>query len=165
VPFTAAPVPSLVPRPSAPFVVSLTGGVFIFAGGLLVLYLFLLVGSLGVSLAPYAWFVPLLGLASGPAIIALAFLFYRRPEHPAIYGSLVIGLSIVSYLSFLGGLFVGLILGVIGGALMIAWRPPVIPPGYYPTLAPYPSYRACARCGRAVLADSRFCSYCGYVFT
>ncbi len=160
-------MPPPASRPVAAFVLSVVGGALIFAGGLLVLYLFALVTSTAGSGSIFgvsAGFAALLGLASGPAIMLLATLFYRKPEHGAVYGSLIIALSVVSYVSFLGGLFVGLILGIIGGILILVWRPSPYSAGYYPTMAPYPAYRTCPRCGRAVVADARFCSYCGNVF-
>jgi len=158
---------SLAPKPVAAFVLSVIGGGFIFAGGLLVLYLFILVPSTlgsGTIFGVSAGFAPLLGLVSGPAIMILATLFYREPEHGAVYGTMTIALSVVSYVSALGGLFVGLIMGLIGGVLILVWRPSPPQMGYHPTLAPYPAYRTCPRCGRAVVADARFCSYCGNVF-
>ena len=147
-------------RPTAAFVITLVGGALIFGGGLLVLYSFLLVGTLG----QYPSFVPLLGLGTGPAIIALAFVFNRRPSHSAVYGSAVIGLSIASYWSFLGGLFVGLLLGVIGGAMIIAWRPTPSAAGDRPSPSAHASSGTCPRCGRPVRPDSRSCLNCGYAF-
>jgi zinc-ribbon domain/Family of unknown function (DUF6114) len=144
----------------AAFVVSLIAGALILAGGLVVLHLYLIVASSG-SVVGTNWFTSMLGLGLGPAIMALAILFYRTPVHPAVYGSLIIVLSLASWFTLLGALFAGLTLGVVGGILTVAWRPAVVPTAYYPTMTPYPTYRMCPQCGRTVVADARFCSYCG----
>jgi Uncharacterised protein family UPF0547/Family of unknown function (DUF6114) len=149
----------------AAFVISLIGGALILAGALVTLYILVITVTGGVVTTLGTWFPGLLGLATGPAIMLLAVLFYRAPRHPGLYGSLIIGLSLVSWLSFLGGLFAGLTLGIVGGILILVWRPSSNPAGYYPTLAPYPAFRTCPQCGRAVVADARFCSYCGHTFT
>jgi hypothetical protein len=164
-PTPGGPTPAQSPRPVAAFVVSLIGGALIFAGALVALYVLAIVVTIGAVIGLSTWFPGLLGLATGPAIMLLAVLFYRAPGHAAVYGSLIIGLSLVSWLSFLGGLFAGLTLGVIGGILILVWRPDSLPVGYYPTLAPYPAFRTCPQCGRAVVADARLCSYCGQTFT
>jgi hypothetical protein len=153
------------PKPVTAFIISLIGGTLILAGALVVLYLYLLLLPSNIFAGADSYFESLLGLATGPAIMIIAVLFYTRPVHHVVYGSVVIVLSLVSWVSFLGGLFAGLILGVVGGVLIIVWQPPLHTAGYYPTLSPYPAYRTCAQCGRAVVADSRFCSYCGQPFT
>jgi Family of unknown function (DUF6114) len=151
--------------PVAAFVISLLGGVFILAGGLVVLVQFLTVApSAGIFLGVSSVYLPLLGVIVGPAIILLAVLFYRRPEHPGIYGGLVIALSLVSYASFLGGLFAGLILGVVGGVLILTWHPSKSPSVYYGANTPNAFFRPCPRCGRVVPADSRVCPACGITF-
>jgi hypothetical protein len=159
-----SPFPLLIPRPVAPFVVSLIGGVFILLGGLVELAFF----SIGVPTGSFFgvpfWLTGSLGLALGPAIMILAILFYHKPEHAVVCGSLIVAMSVVSFLSFAGGFYVGLILGLIGGILTLVWRPVAYPMGFYPTLAPSPAYRMCLKCGRTVVADARFCSYCGNVF-
>jgi len=141
------------------------GGVLILLGGLLELSLFTIYPPAGGYFFFTVWFTGLLGLATGPAIIVLSAIFYHHPDHPGLYGSLIVGLSVASFLSFFGGFFVGTILGICGGVLVIVWRPLPFVPAYYPAVMPYASYRTCPRCGRAVVSDSRFCSYCGSVFT
>ncbi|MFZ0829874.1 MAG: DUF6114 domain-containing protein [Thermoplasmata archaeon] len=158
------PMVPYVPRPSAPFALSLIGGIFILIGGLVGLSVFWEAQPTGTVLGVDYWLTGLLGLALGPAIMILAILFYQRPEHTAVYGGLIVGLSVGSYLSFLGGFLIGLILGVIGGVLILVWRPMPFAGGYYPLLNPYPAYRICLKCGRAVAVDSKFCAYCRNVF-
>ncbi|MFD1587792.1 DUF6114 domain-containing protein [Halorientalis brevis] len=47
-----------------------------------------------------------------------------RPELSSIFGVLGIALSTLSLFGALGGLFVGMIVGTIGGILCYAWEPP-----------------------------------------
>jgi hypothetical protein len=145
-------------------VVSLLGGVFIFVGGLVELTEFVELTPTGEFYGIPLLVIGLLGLVTGPLIMLLASLFYHKPDHPALYGGVVIVLSVVSYASYIGGFFFGLILGTVGGVLIVVWRPTPFVSGYYPTFLPYPAYRTCAKCGRGVVADARFCSYCGNPF-
>lgn len=52
-----------------------------------------------------------------------AFVLYR-PEFSTIFGVLGVVLSILSLLGALGGLLLGLLLGIVGGNLCVAWSPP-----------------------------------------
>jgi hypothetical protein len=47
-----------------------------------------------------------------------------RPEVSTIFGVIGIALSILSIIGALGGLFVGMLLGIAGGNLCIAWQDP-----------------------------------------
>lgn len=52
-----------------------------------------------------------------------AFALYR-PDLATILGISGIALAILSLLGALGGLFVGMLLGIVGGNLCVAWEPP-----------------------------------------
>jgi hypothetical protein len=60
-----------------------------------------------------------IGLVLAVLVIIGAFLIYR-PGYETIGGILVLVFSIVSLFFTAGGLFIGLILGIVGGALGIA---------------------------------------------
>jgi uncharacterized protein DUF6114 len=148
-------------RPSAPFILSILGGVFILLGGLVE---FSLYASNSSSLSFFGiaiWLAGITGVVLGPGIILFAALFYQTTSHTALYGSLILGFSVASFFSFGGGLFFGLVLGVVGGILTIVWKPTPVWMGYYPAIPPIPTFRTCLKCGRAVPLDSRFCAYCG----
>ena len=110
-------------------------------------------------------FVGVVGIGIGALIIVFAILVHSYPHHHVVLGVLIVVLSIVSLASS-GGLFLGFLLGVIGGILSITWRPnppwvahpgpyapaypgyatypvyPAYPPPVYPAPAPYPAYPA-----------------------
>jgi hypothetical protein len=50
-----------------------------------------------------------------------AIMFYRNPAHKTLWGIVVLVLSVISIFSG-GGFIVGLILGIIGGALALSWK-------------------------------------------
>lgn len=154
----------LVPRPSAPFALALLGGVIILLAGLIQLTL---LSSFGGSL-PFGlnlWISGPLGIGLGAAVIYFAAMMYHHPDRVVLFGSLVTAFSAASYLSLLGGYFIGLFLGVLGGILAITWKPVPSTPYYFPAMAPYPTYRTCLKCGRAAAWDARYCAYCGNVFS
>ncbi len=66
----------------------------------------------------------LIGLISGVLVIIGAVMLDTRPSEHTIWGIIVLVFSIISLLG-LGGFFVGAILGIIGGALALSWRPTI----------------------------------------
>lgn len=64
----------------------------------------------------------------GMVFAALVFLsgvfVLYRPELSTVLGVTGIALSILSLFGALGGLLVGMIVGIVGGNLCIAWKPP-----------------------------------------
>ena len=111
-------------KSSAPFILSLIGGIIILLGGILIAVLGSLVASFGsmipgaegVSAAAGAG-IAVVSIVPGIVVIAGAVLM-RKPTHAKLGSILVLVLSIVSlFTSLLGGLFIGMILGIIGGAL------------------------------------------------
>ena len=63
------------------------------------------------------------GVVSGIIVLVGGIMFYTRPKHKTAWGVLVIVFSIISIVGG-GGFLLGLILGIIGGALGLAWKPP-----------------------------------------
>lgn len=79
-------------------------------------------------------------------VIVGSYMIHAHPERHRGWGIIILVFSI------LGG---GGILGIIGGALAIAWKPT-------PTPAPITAItRICPKCGRVLKEDVRFCPYCG----
>ena len=64
-----------------------------------------------------------LGYLFSGLVIATAVAGYLLPSASTYLGILVILFSIVSIFGALGGLFVGTLLGILGGSLMVAWQP------------------------------------------
>jgi len=125
-----------VERPKAAFILSLLAGILILANGILAGLAVSFVASVGgASLSSAEMF----GLAKsaltmlqvltvivsffGVIILLGALTLYYNPAHRKGWGIAIIILSLLSILVG-GGFLVGLILGVIGGALAIAWKPP-----------------------------------------
>ncbi len=126
-------------KPTAAFVLSLIAGIFILLGGLVI-------AALGALLASFFFGVgivlAIIGLAFGIIVLVGAIMLYMQPEQHVTWGVIILVFSILSIFTALGGFFIGLILGIIGGALAISWKPqqmmmPGYPPGYP---APYGQY-------------------------
>jgi len=117
-----------VRRPVSAFALSLTSGILILLGALV----FLLISNFFLVFS-------LVGLALGTIILIASVLMYARPKEHAIWGVVVLVSACVSIVS-IGGFIAGMILGIIGGAVAIAWRPEgLVFGGYAPTPA-YGSY-------------------------
>jgi Family of unknown function (DUF6114)/zinc-ribbon domain len=121
-------------KPTAAFVLSLIGGIFILLGGGLIAAIG---ASFFGSLAAAALVLGVIGLAFGILILVGAIMLYTHPEQHVTWGVIILVFSILSIFTSLGGFLVGLILGIIGGALAISWKPRAVPfPGY---VAGYPA--------------------------
>lgn len=108
-------------RPVAALVISLIAGVEIIVVSIILAILGGIIssntqGGIGAIFG-------IIGIIWGILLIVSALLMYRRPEQHVLWGSLVIIFSIVSIFGAIGGIFIGLILGIIGGALGIIWSP------------------------------------------
>lgn len=127
-------------KPMVPFVLSLISGILILIGGLTVTYLgmwrFEFMGRMmrgyGYAFAarpgyfsPFISFVGMLGIIFGVIVIASAVMLNRRPTQHKTWGILILIFSILGIFGGMAGYLVGLILGIVGGALAITWKPPV----------------------------------------
>lgn len=146
-------------KSTAPFVLSLISGLIITIVGFVV----------SAATASYYYFTPdwaptiflffWFGAITGIVIIIGAVLMYAIPRQHLVWGIVVLVFSIMSILSF-GGLIVGFISGIIGGALGIAWKPSAVASAV-PT-PPQPLItRVCPQCGRVLAEDVRYCPHCG----
>ena len=186
VPTADAPAPGLPERPTAPFLLSLLGGIAILVSGVLEID-FGAADALDCPAFPCpvnaAYLVSgIVGTAVGAVCVVLAVVLYVTPAHRVLAGVLLIILSILSLVSFFGAFGLGFITVLLGGILAISWAPgpryvgflPVYPVPYAPAGAEGPrstpvgasptsppAGRVCPRCGRSLEADARFCSACG----
>lgn len=106
-------------RANAGFALSLVAGILIILDGIFLLAASSIVSSLGINIAGLA-----LGVLGGIAIIFAIIVFIGAwliytPGKEMIGGILVLIFSIISIITG-GGFFIGLILGIIGGALGLA---------------------------------------------
>lgn len=128
-------------RPTVPFVLSLISGILTLIGGLTVTYIgawrfefmapmmrglghrYAFAGGPG-YFSPFISFIGMLGTIFGVIVIVSAIMLNRQPKQHVTWGILILIFSILGIFSGLGGYLVGLVLGIVGGALAIAWKPP-----------------------------------------
>jgi len=65
-----------------------------------------------------------IGLVFASMVFLTGLLVMARPELSTTFGAIGIALSILSLIGALGGLFVGMLIGIFGGSLCIAWIGP-----------------------------------------
>jgi uncharacterized protein DUF6114 len=128
-------------KPTAAFVLSLIGGIFILLGALLWISIGSFIGALGFGnfgLGPTL--LGAVGVIFALIIIIGGVMMYMKPQQHVMWGVIVLVLTIVSVpFSFLG-LIIGFILGLIGGILGIVFKPsmPMAAPYAPPPMAPPP---------------------------
>ena len=127
-------------KPTAAFVLSLLGGIFIFLVGILVAAVAGMVGSVpGVpgGSANMLTIIGVIGIVNGLLVMVFGVLIYMKPQQHVVWCVLVIVFSIVSLFDTFGGFIIGLILGLIGGILGAVWKPPApMQPGMMPPMPP-----------------------------
>ena len=109
-------VKTLAEKPTAPFILSLIGGILVLLGGLLW-------AALGTLLAFFTGFGFLLYvfLIFGILIIIGAVSMYSAPSSTKTWGIVILVLGILSLIGIITAL--GGLLAIIGGALAIGWKP------------------------------------------
>jgi hypothetical protein len=130
-------------RPTAAFLLSLVGGIFILLGGG-VMSMFgpfgfgnMMGGYRGMMGGYYSGYgygmmggfgfgmFGILGLIFGIIVIISAFMLNSKPQEHSTWGILIVIFSVLSIFGgTMGGFGVGLILGLIGGILGITWKRP-----------------------------------------
>ena len=128
-------------RPTAAFVLSLVGGVFILLGGGMMSMIGSFMGPFGFGsmmrgygfgmMGPGFGMMGLafgimgaLGLIFGAIVIISAFMLNKKPQEHSTWGAVIVIFSVLSIFgSAMGGFGIGLILGLIGGILAITWKP------------------------------------------
>jgi hypothetical protein len=97
------------------------GAALCFLSGLIILYvpaqLYELAATPGSTLFA--------GFFLGGLTLLMGILSFTMPRLSTLLGILAIFASVLSILGALGGLFVGTILGIIGGSMLIAWKPEI----------------------------------------
>ncbi len=99
-------------RPFASSVLLILAGLLVLWGPLNLLQYAFLPGSM-------LW----AALLVGTLLVLMGVIQLIAPFHALITGAIGIVLSLVSLFVALGGLGIGMILGIVGGALAVAWRP------------------------------------------
>ena len=109
-------------KPLAAFVLSLIGGIIVLLVGIIISIATTLV-TIIIGLGGTGGILGLPGVVCGVLMILGAVMLYTRPKQHVIWGAIVIVFSILSWWGAAGGIFIGLILGFIGGILGIIWKP------------------------------------------
>ncbi|EKN68764.1 hypothetical protein BABA_11946 [Neobacillus bataviensis LMG 21833] len=68
-----------------------------------------------------------IGLLLGGLTLLMGVLGYFMPKLSTLLGIVGIFASVLSIMGALGGFLIGTILGIVGGAMMIAWKPIMAP--------------------------------------
>lgn len=176
-------------KPTAAFVLSLIAGIILLLWGALLLVIGISFSSVTFGIFSYSF--DLLGaveLITGFLVLCFGIGLYAAPRHHVAFGVIVLIASIASLFGT-GALFLGFILGLIGGILGIihnpqppimmgppqgyypgmaysqpSYGPPSNPPGYSPygsPAAPPPPTRYCPGCGAPNAPGAAFCASCG----
>ncbi len=178
---------SAPPYPRTAYLLSLIGGILIVLYALLEVAEAIAFRSEIESLLPGAarLLVGLgsIGVISGVIVVIGAIQLKGNPSSAKTWGILILVFSLVSFVGG-GGLFVGLLLGLIGGIMALTWTPPAAvgpmygAPGYggpatspvgsppWGSPAPPPSsstgvQRFCSSCGSPNAPTAKFCAKCG----
>lgn len=133
-------------KPTAAFALSLVAGIFILLNGLIIAFMgaifAVIFPALGAAIA-------LFGLIFGIIVILGAGLMYSKPSAVKTGAIIVLIFSILSIVIG-GGFVMGFILGIVGGALGLAWKP-----------SKEEEKRTCLNCGRLIPVKYKVCPYCG----
>lgn len=148
----------LTEKPTTAFVLSLVGGVIVLLVGFFVMVIRrtrLVLGETGLL----GGATGLLGVTWGISMIAGAVMLYFRPQQHKTWSIMVIVFSLLSWVGSVGGLFIGFILGLLGGILGIIWKPSVAKPTL--TSPSSQTTRTCPACSTTIYTDAKYCPRCG----
>src|SRR6184192_3649584 len=126
-------------KPTAAFVLSLIGGIFILLGAIVVMALASVIGSLmliGGGDPNLAYLYGAVGLIFAILVLVGAVMLWMKPQQHVAAGVIILLFSLFSIISG-GGFIIGLILGIVGGILGIVWKPPApMAPGMMQPMPP-----------------------------
>ena len=129
---------SAVEYPNLPSILALIGGVLIlfFAFALLAVSVVILphlnyttplphgyTGSISGFVSGIVGALASFGLLCGAIVLISAIALRLMPRHRQTWGVLILVFSILSFFGF-GGAFAGAVLGIVGGILILRWKPP-----------------------------------------
>lgn len=174
------------PYPGTAYRLSMAGGFVVAVFGLLEVALGIAYRSTLESLVPGSSarvvLTGILGIVIGGLIVVFALRLRSSPSTAHTTGIILIVLAVLSYFGG-SGLFIGLLITLIGGILAAVWRAPAVTPPIYgqpgygllrneptpvvpgpvppPQGAVGPPQRFCSSCGSPNLASARYCAKCG----
>ena len=164
-------------KPTAAMVLSLIGGIFVILGGAFIAFVGSLVASFGylanggTTGGAAVTAVGVVGIIMGLIMVVGSFMLYSKPTSAKMWGVVVLVLSIISWVTALGGFFIGFLLGLIGGILALTFKPTMAPGAMPPPMmsssmpmgsAPMGSMgMTCKNCGASIPAGATRCPSCG----
>ena len=162
-------------KPTAAMVLSLIGGLFVIFGGAALAFAGSIIGSFNVTGAASAsntvLALGIVGVIMGLIMVVGGFMLYSKPTSAKMWGVIVLVLSIISWVTALGGFFIGFLLGLIGGILALTFKPTIAPGATPPPMmsssipmssAPMGSMgMTCKNCGASIPAGATRCPSCG----
>ncbi|MFC6796983.1 MULTISPECIES: DUF6114 domain-containing protein [unclassified Haladaptatus] len=96
-----------------------------FAGGVLLILASAIIGYVPLQFAGELIFIggtfTIIGLVFATFVFLSGVGALSMPEHSTIFGVAGVALSILSLMGALGGLFIGMLIGIVGGNLCVAW--------------------------------------------
>jgi len=160
----------LAEKPTAAFVLSLIGGIFMLLGGIL--------ATVGFSFAfgGVGAIVGIVGLVFGLIVILGSVMFYQKPESHTMWGVIILILAIIDLPGF-WGFGIGSLLALIGAILALVYKPQMapsmmpgqpmgsMPMGTMGTMGTGSSMgqmgMTCKNCGASIPAGAARCPSCG----
>jgi uncharacterized protein DUF6114/zinc ribbon protein len=151
-------------KPTAAFVLSLIGGIFMLLGGVaLAIGFSFLLGSVGAIIG-------IIGVVMGLIVLLGAVMLYRKPQSHTMWGVIILILSIIA-LPAAWGFGIGSLLAFIGAILALVFKPSMaagaMPPPMMSSSMPMGSPpmgsmgMTCKNCGASIPAGATRCPSCG----
>ena len=116
-------------KPTAAMVLSLIGGICVMLGGAFIAFVGSIVSSFGylanggTNGGTLVTVFGVVGIIMGIIMVVGGFMMYSKPTSAKMWGIIVLILSILSWVTAVGGLVIGFLLGLIGGILAIVFKP------------------------------------------
>ena len=162
-------------KPTAAMVLSLIGGLFVIFGGIFLAFVGSLISSLNITgtgaASSTALGLGIVGVIMGIIMVVGGFMMYSKPTSAKMWGVIVLILSLVSWVTAVGGFFIGFLLGLIGAILALTFKPTMAPGAMPPPMmstsmpmgsAPMGSMgMTCKNCGASIPAGATRCPSCG----
>jgi len=108
--------------PRSAYILSLISGIFVILGGIIVMAISTLMTMFALGIGGI---YGVLGIIWGIIIIVGTMRLKSNPNNHVSWGVIILVFSIISWFGAAGGLFIGFILGLVGGILAITWHPPM----------------------------------------
>src|SRR3989442_13160277 len=107
----------------------------------------------------------------GLIMLVGGFMMYSKPTSTKMWGVIVLILAIISWVTAIGGFFIGFLLGLIGGILALTFKPTMAPGAMPPPMMSSSMPRVSApmgsivmtskNCGASIPAGATRCPSCG----